>query len=71
LPDIISHLHSFKQYVVWKDSKPFPKEGVIPTYDGLVKNEREIIKRLNNELEKIRKEFKCPDINFVHIKERY
>lgn len=54
LPDIIGHLHSFKQYVVWKEGRIMPKEGVIKLYDDLVMEEKMVKKKLNQELESIR-----------------
>ena len=47
LPDIIEHLHSFKQYLVWKEGKIVPREGVIQLYDELVMEERLIKKKLD------------------------
>ncbi len=68
LPDIIEHLHSFKQYVVWKEGKIVPREGVIHLYDELVMEEKVIKKKLDQELENIRSAFKCPNINYADIK---
>jgi hypothetical protein len=68
LPDIIGHLHSFKQYAVWKEGKITPKEGVLVYYDDLAVEERKVKRKLEQELENIRSAFRCPTINYAHIK---
>jgi hypothetical protein len=71
LPDILTTLGIFKQFVVWKKDKPYPKPGLIENYDELEIQRSNIEHELNLELNNIKKALNCTDICYVNIKEKY